>query len=47
MAFALNPAFNQNLRSLISVDMSPAVGRISPELVHILMLLFMNLRDDS
>lgn len=31
MAFALNPDFNQNLRSLISVDMSPAIGRISPE----------------
>lgn len=31
MAFALHSGFNQHLRSLISVDMSPAVGRISPE----------------
>ncbi|WVR04003.1 hypothetical protein IAU60_001002 [Kwoniella sp. DSM 27419] len=31
MAFALNETLNKPLRSLISVDMSPAVGKISPE----------------
>lgn len=33
MAFALNSDFNQQLRTLVSVDMSPAVGKISPEYV--------------
>ncbi|OCF34688.1 mitochondrial protein [Kwoniella heveanensis CBS 569] len=31
MAFALNHSLNKPLRSLISVDMSPAIGKISPE----------------
>lgn len=31
MAYALNSDLNKPLRSLVSVDMSPAVGRISPE----------------
>ena len=31
MAYALNPELNKPLRTLISVDMSPAVGKISPE----------------
>jgi hypothetical protein len=31
MAFALNEELNGPLRSLVSVDMSPAKGRISPE----------------
>lgn len=31
MAYALNPDLNGPLRTLVSVDMSPAVGRISPE----------------
>ncbi|WWC87671.1 uncharacterized protein L201_002562 [Kwoniella dendrophila CBS 6074] len=31
MAFALNEKLNSPLRSLISVDMSPAIGKISPE----------------
>jgi hypothetical protein len=31
MAFALNNDFNGELRTLVSVDMSPAVGKISPE----------------
>ncbi|WVF66897.1 hypothetical protein IAT40_001640 [Kwoniella sp. CBS 6097] len=31
MAFALNESLNKPLRSLISVDMSPAIGKISPE----------------
>lgn len=31
MAYALNTELNSPLRSLVSVDMSPAVGKISPE----------------
>jgi hypothetical protein len=31
MAFALNEEYNKSLRTLISVDMSPAKGKISPE----------------
>lgn len=31
MAFALNEDFNSPLRSLMSVDMSPAIGKISPQ----------------
>lgn len=31
MVYALNHELNTPLRSLVSVDMSPAVGRISPE----------------
>ena len=31
MAYALNAELNAPLRSLINVDMSPAVGKISPE----------------
>ncbi|WWD15607.1 hypothetical protein CI109_100029 [Kwoniella shandongensis] len=31
MAFALNEKLNKPLRSLISVDMTPAVGKMSPE----------------
>jgi hypothetical protein len=33
MALALNEELNKPLRSLISVDMSPAKGKISPEYV--------------
>lgn len=33
MAVALNDTLNSPLRSLISVDMSPAKGKISPESV--------------
>lgn len=36
MAFALNENLNGPLRSLISVDMSPAVGKMSPECAHLL-----------
>ncbi|KAJ9116082.1 hypothetical protein QFC20_000755 [Naganishia adeliensis] len=31
MAFALNDAFNGCLRTLISADMAPSIGKISPE----------------
>lgn len=31
MAYALNEELRTPLRSLVSVDMSPAVGKISPE----------------
>jgi pimeloyl-ACP methyl ester carboxylesterase len=31
MTTALHPSLNTPLKSLISVDMSPAVGKISPE----------------
>ena len=31
MAFALNSDLNKPLRSLISVDMTPAIGKMSPE----------------
>lgn len=33
MAYALNQDLRTPLRSLVSVDMSPAVGKISPEYV--------------
>jgi len=33
MAYALNQELRTPLRSLVSVDMSPAVGKISPEYV--------------
>jgi hypothetical protein len=33
MAYALNKDLNGPLRTLVSVDMSPAVGKISPEYV--------------
>lgn len=31
MAYALNPSFSPRLRSLISNDMAPWIGKISPE----------------
>jgi hypothetical protein len=33
MAYALNKDLNGPLRTLVSVDMSPAVGKISPEYI--------------
>lgn len=33
MAYALNSDLNGPLRSLMSVDMTPAIGKVSPELV--------------
>lgn len=33
MAFALNDAFNGCLNTLISADMAPSIGKISPEYV--------------
>jgi hypothetical protein len=33
MALALNKNFNQPLRTLISADMAPSIGKISPEYV--------------
>jgi hypothetical protein len=34
MATALHPRLNTSLKSLISVDMAPAIGKISPECVE-------------
>jgi hypothetical protein len=33
MAFALNSAYNECLHTLISADMAPSIGKISPEYV--------------
>ena len=38
MALALNEAYNGCLHTLISADMAPSIGKISPEYVHTIVI---------